>query len=141
MKPKGIFLFVDDDQDEHELLSIAVKKLGYSNEIVSCHNGKEALDFLRSTKKDLFIILCDLNMPLINGIELKQFIENDPDLKAKAIPFVFHSSTSSSAEIKFAYSLNIQGFFTKSMSIDGTIASLKKIVDFWTDCVHPKNLI
>ncbi|MCE3279137.1 MAG: hypothetical protein K0S44_1328 [Bacteroidetes bacterium] len=45
----------------------------------------------------------------MNGIELKQFIENDSELKGKAIPFIYHSSTSSSTEIKFAYSLNIQG--------------------------------
>jgi hypothetical protein len=36
MKPTGTFLFVDDDPDEHELLTIAVKKLGYSNKLVFC---------------------------------------------------------------------------------------------------------
>jgi CheY-like chemotaxis protein len=140
MKPKGIFLFVDDDRDEHELLQIAVNKLGYTNEIVSCYNGKEALDFLNSTDKDVFMILCDINMPLMNGIELKQFIENEYHLKARAIPFMFHSNTGNENEIKFAYSLNIQGYFAKAMTVEGTIESLRKIVDFWTDCIHPKNL-
>lgn len=140
MKPTGVFLFVDDDKDEHELLSIAVKQLGYTNHIVLCENGKEALEFMKSTNEDIFMILSDLNMPVMNGLEFKQNIESDPVLKAKAIPFMFHSNTGNYKEILKAYTLNIQGYFAKAMSIEGTIASLKKIVDFWTDCVHPKNL-
>jgi CheY-like chemotaxis protein len=141
MKPTGVFLFVDDDPDEHELLEIAVKRSGYTNHCVYCHNGREALDFLRNTNEEIFMILSDLNMPVMNGIELKTAIENDKILKSKAIPFIFHSNTGNEEEIKTAYTLNIQGYFAKAMLLEQTIKSLVKIVDFWTDCIHPKNLV
>ncbi|MDF2437333.1 MAG: histidine kinase [Bacteroidota bacterium] len=140
MKPTGVFLFVDDDPDEHELLQIAVKRSGYTNHCVFCSNGQEALDFLRTTNEEVFVVLSDLNMPVMDGLELKRAIENDNILKSKAIPFIFHSSTGNPEEIKTAYSLNIQGYFAKSMKLEGTIKSLNKIVDFWTDCIHPKDL-
>ncbi|MBA3665838.1 MAG: response regulator [Bacteroidetes bacterium] len=139
-KPHGVFLFIDDDKDEHDLLEIAMKKTGLTNPIVNCFNGQEALNYLTTTKDSVFIVLCDLNMPQMDGLELKRRIEMLPELKTKAIPFVFHSNTSSTAEIKTAYSLNIQGFIPKSVSIEGTVSSLQRIVAMWTDVIHPKDL-
>jgi len=141
MKPTGIFLLVDDDPDEHELFRIAMDQLGLSNKIVIKSNGKEALEYLKSTDAEIFAILCDMDMPLMGGLKFKESIENDPDLKVKAIPFIFHSNDSKAEDIIKAYTLNIQGYFAKSMTLEGTKASLEKIIAFWTDCIHPKNLV
>lgn len=140
MKPTGVFLFVDDDTAEQTLLKIAVETLEYTNKIVFCFNGLEALEYLKKTTEKTFLILSDLNMPRMNGIELKQEIENIPKLKLKAIPFIFHTSSCRLSEIKAAYSLNAQGYFQKAQSIDGTIYSLEKIISYWTNCIHPKDL-
>ncbi|MCW3105371.1 MAG: histidine kinase [Bacteroidetes bacterium] len=140
MKPSGIFLVVDDDPDEHELFTIAMAQLGLANKIVIRNNGKEALDYLKSTDTETFVILSDMDMPVMGGLEFKESIENDPELKGKAIPFIFHSNAGQREDIIKAYTLNIQGYFAKAMTLDGTIASLEKIIAFWTDCIHPKNL-
>lgn len=139
-KPSGVFVFIDDDKDEHYLLKIAMKTIGLPNQVVSCMDGSEAYNYLKETKDEIFIILSDLNMPKMDGLELKRLIDMTPELKLKAIPFIFHSSTSSNEEIKTAYSLNIQAFVTKASSIDGTIKSLQHIIALWSDCVHPKDL-
>jgi CheY-like chemotaxis protein len=79
-------------------------------------------------------------MPAIDGLQLKRLIEQTPELKECAIPFVFFSNSSSHAEIRAAYSLNIQGYFTKAATHEGTIDSLLRIIAFWANCVHPKDL-
>jgi CheY-like chemotaxis protein len=138
--PRGVFLFVDDDKDEHELFGIAMKQTGLTNKIVNCYNGQEALKYLENQKEDIFIIICDINMPKMDGLELKRSIELIPELKLKSVPFIFHSSTSTAAEVKTAYSLNIQGFLQKANDIEGTVSSIQRIVAMWTDVIHPKDL-
>ena len=56
-------------------------------------DGVEALSYLRETNDEIFIILCDLNMPKMDGLELKGMIELTAELKIKAIPFIFHTNT------------------------------------------------
>lgn len=139
-KPKGVFVFIDDDKEEHFLLKMAMKDIGLDNQIVSCMNGQEAYNYLKETKDEIFIILSDMNMPVMDGLELKRLVEITPELKIKAIPFIFHSNTSSTAEIKAAYATNIQAYIRKSPDLEGTIKSLQRIIAMWTDCVHPKDL-
>lgn len=139
-KPHGVFVFIDDDKNEHLLLRLAMKEIGLDNPVVSLMNGEEALSYLKKSGDETFIILSDMNMPVMDGLELKRMIEITPELKLKAIPFIFHSNTGSVAEIKAAYALNIQGYIKKAPDIDGTIKSLEKIISLWTDCIHPKDL-
>jgi CheY-like chemotaxis protein len=139
-KPTGVFVFVDDERDEHFLLKVAMKDLGLHNQVVSCYDGAEALAYLKETEDEIFLILTDLNMPKMDGLELKRMIELTPELKVKAIPFFFHSNSASPAEVRSAYTLNIQGYLRKTLDPDGTVNSLRRIIDLWTDCVHPKDL-
>lgn len=139
-KPKGVFVFIDDDKEEHFLLKMAMKDIGLDNQIVACMNGLEAYNYLKETKDEIFIILSDMNMPVMDGLELKRLVEITPELKIKAIPFIFHSNTSSNEEIKAAYASNIQAYIRKSPSLEGTVKSLKCIIAMWTDCIHPKDL-
>jgi CheY-like chemotaxis protein len=139
-KPSGAFIFIDDQKDEHSLLKLSMQELGLDNEIISFMNGEDAFNYLKKTKKEIFLILSDLNMPKVDGLELKRMIEMTPELKVKAILFFFHSSSAGPIEIRAAYALNIQAYILKSPSLEGTIQSLQKIVALWTDCVHPKDL-
>jgi CheY-like chemotaxis protein len=136
-KPKGVFVFIDDNPDEHVLIIHAMKSLSLDNQIVCCMNGKEALQYLKETQDLIFIIISDIHMPEMDGLELKRMIDDTPELKIKAIPFVFHSSTSNPTEIKTAYTLNIQGFMEKSHDSDGIKKTLFTIIRFWVECLHP----
>ncbi len=141
VKPQGIFVFVDDDKEEHELLAIAVESLGLQNPVKSFLNGEEAYQYLSTTNDRVFVVISDLNMPKMDGLAFKRLIDLTPALKLKSVPFIFHSNTGTLAEIRTAYSLNIQGFFKKADDLEGTKESIRKIVEFWTNCVHPEDLL
>jgi CheY-like chemotaxis protein len=137
--PTGLILFIDDDMDEHFLFKHSMKETNTANEIRTFRNGVEALDFLTSTEEEIFFIICDINMPKMDGLELKRRIESVLEIKAKSIPFIFHSNQTSPAEIRTAYTLGIQGFIKKG-DYEETIKLLNAIFYFWSNCIHPKDV-
>jgi CheY-like chemotaxis protein len=138
VKPKGKFIFVDDDKDEHPMFIRSLRQL-CDNEVISAFNGEEALQVIKENKDDIFLIICDINMPKINGLELKRVIEGTPELKIKAIPFIFHTTHATDLVIKEAYSLGIQGFIQKSNDLSKSVSNLDIIVKFWSTIVHPNS--
>jgi CheY-like chemotaxis protein len=140
IKPKGVLVFVDEDKYMHRLLKHCLKELKMDNQIVSCYNGEEALNYLKDTEDKIFMIFSEVTMPRIDGLELKRMIEMTPELKTKSIPFFYHTSVDLEAVIKVAYSLGIQGYFKKSPDSDKVMETLLRIFNFWTYCIHPKNL-
>lgn len=136
MKPKGKFIFIDDDIQEHVMFKSALKQY-CDNEVVSAYDGEEAFHLLKNNKDDIFIIICDINMPKINGLELKRMIEGTPELKIKAIPFVFHSTHDSGIVVKEAYALGIQGFIKKGEDLTQSVTNLDILIRFWSTIVHP----
>lgn len=140
MQPKGIFVFIDDDEDEHALFTYAMNKLGIDNRIEFFTDGKEAFKFLLDNELRIFMIFSDIHMPEMSGLDLKKNIDEVPILRAKSIPFVFHSSSSSPSDVKRAYGLNIQGFFQKTSDIDEAALMLKTAIDYWARCILPTDV-
>jgi CheY-like chemotaxis protein len=138
-KPSGKFIFIDDDLDEHDLFRMSAETLGVGDQVKSFTSAGDALEYLKETRDEIFVIISDLNMPMMDGLELKRFIDATPELKVKAIPFFFHSNSGTAAEIRAAYAQNIQGYLRKATDINETTESLKRIIALWTDCVHPKD--
>ncbi|MES2592984.1 MAG: response regulator [Bacteroidota bacterium] len=139
MNPKGKFIFIDDDVQEHVMFKKALKKY-CDNEVLSAYNGEEAFEIIKQNKHSVFIIICDINMPKVNGLELKRLIEGTPDLKMRAIPFIFHSTHDSGIVVKEAYSLGIQGFIKKSDDMSESVRCLDLIIEFWSSIVHPNTI-
>lgn len=139
MPKSGPIVLVDDDTDDQEILQEVLKSLGVPNNVIVCKNGQEAEAYLRTTSDKPFLILCDINMPIINGLELRATIEADPFLKGKSIPFIFLSTTGNPAAVRKAYDLTVQGFFQKRNSYDELRDSLKMILEYWRTCLHPNS--
>jgi DNA-binding NarL/FixJ family response regulator len=140
MNPQGKFVFIDDDKNEHVSFKSALAKY-CDNEVISAYNGEEAFNLIKENKDDIFIIICDINMPRINGLELKRMIEGTPELKLKAIPFIFHSTHDSGIVVKEAYALGIQGFIKKSADITESVSHLGIIIELWSSIVHPNVVV
>ncbi len=140
LKPKGVFVIVDENKYMHKIYLRCLKELKLDNQVVSCHNGQEAFSYLKDTKDKIFMILSEITMPKIDGHELKRMINMTPELHSKAIPFFYLSEVHLEAVIKAAYGMGIQGYFRKSADIEKLLKILTCIFDFWTLCVHPKNL-
>ncbi len=138
MSKKGNILIIEDDIDDKELLEELIIEIGVVNNIVWKLNGAEALSYLCTTTDPMFIIFSDINMPIMNGLELKRKIEADPVLRKKSIPFIFYSTTANLETVVEAYTdLTIQGFFKKGSDYNRTKAVVKTIIEYWKDCVHP----
>src|SRR5690606_8567890 len=97
---------------------------------------KKALEYLKTTSERPFIILCDVNMPIMNGLELKSQINMDDELKKKQIPFVFFSTSAMSSIVKDAFDMGVQGFFIKAQSLEEMENTLRVIFQYWEKCEH-----
>jgi CheY-like chemotaxis protein len=137
MAIKGPIVIVDDDDDDHYILKRVCEKLGITSPIIFFADGKQFLDYLKSTEDKPFIILCDVNMPVMNGLELKRRIDDDEVIRKKGIPFVFFSTSAMSSIVREAFQMSVQGFFIKAQSLDELEKTLSLIFEYWERCEHP----
>lgn len=137
MSKKGSILLVDDDKDDQQLVLDILESCGIKNKVICISNGQQALDHLLKMKEAPFLILCDVNMPLMGGIELRKRITDNEILRKKSIPFIFLTTTATPQAIKDAYEMSVQGFFEKSADIKGFKQLIKLIYDYWQHCKHP----
>lgn len=135
----GPIITIEDDEDDQFLIRRAVQELAIPNELRFFSNGVEALHYLEVTAEKPFIILCDMNMPLMSGLELRERIEANDYLKNKAIPFIFLTTDASPDLVSKAYQATIQGFFRKATKYEALKEQLRSITDYWNNCLHPNS--
>ena len=137
MNKNGPIIVIEDDKEDQEILVEIFDKLGYKNEIIYFIDGNEALKFLDNTDVQPFLILSDINMPKINGFELRNKIFTNQQLQTKCIPYLFFTTSASKKAVIDAYAMSVQGFFIKPGTIKGLESTLKKIVEYWQECIAP----
>ena len=137
MNKNGPIIVIEDDVDDQEILVEIFEKLGYVNKIVYFSDGHKALEFLNKTDVQPFLILSDINMPKINGFELRNKIFTNEQLQTKCIPYLFFTTGAHKKAVIDAYALSVQGFFVKPSSMAGLEHTIKKIVEYWQECIAP----
>jgi CheY-like chemotaxis protein len=135
MKNKRPLIIVEDDVDDQELLMHVLKELRLTLEVKVFDNGLDALEYLKNGNVQPFLILSDVNMPMMDGITLKREIEKSLVLKKLCIPFVF-ISTSPAVHVKQLGDLNVQGYFEKGNSMEQLNDTLKTILKYWNLTRH-----
>ena len=136
---KGPIIVVDDDKDDQEIYAMAIKAIGISNEIMFFDGAKAALSYLLVTEDQPFIILSDINMVGMTGLEFKRRMQEDPYLCTKGIPFVFISTDASRVSVRHAHALSVQGYFAKPNNIEGIQSMLRTLFEYWALCKHINN--
>lgn len=132
-------LLVEDDEVDIMNVKRAFKKNNISNPLMIAHNGIEALEVLRSTETDApkpKIVLLDLNMPKMGGIEFLKEIRQDPELSSLSV-FVMTTSNEDGDKID-AFNLNVAGYILKPLSMDRFIAAVSTLKSYWTLCEYPE---
>jgi CheY-like chemotaxis protein len=137
MSSKNPIIIVDDDLDDQFLLRKICENLSVSQELLFFDDGREVLKYLRTTPDKPFVIISDINMPVMTGFELRREINKDESLREKSIPFIFFSTAASPSQIREAYNLTVQGFFLKETSISKIESTMKMILEYWGKCKHP----
>lgn len=127
----GPILIIEDDIDDQRFIEEIYKTLNYSNELVFLDNGEIAIDYLMKMTKIPFLIISDLNMPKINGIELRARVKQNDAINIKCVPYLIFSTTVAKNFIDDAYIMGIQGYFKKPVDPDDLLATLKTIIDYW----------
>ncbi len=135
----GPIILVEDDADDQEFISDALVMSGVKNEVLFFDNGVKALDFLIVTEQQPFLIISDVNLPILNGLQLKAEIESNEYLRKKSIPFIFLSTSADKKAVTEAFDLSVQGFFVKENSYEGIQRQLKQIVEYWKNSKHPNS--
>jgi len=131
-------LLVEDNPDDAELAMRSLKKHHLANNLVHLKDGEEALDFLFATGKfdgirDNYnlpsIILLDIQMPKINGIEVLQKIKSDE--RTKKIPVVILTSSNQHPDIHACYELGANSYIVKPLNFDRFIEAIRNLGFYW----------
>lgn len=137
MPKNGPIIVIEDDADDQELMNEIFTDLNIPNLIRFFNSCMNALDYLITTVEKPFLIISDINLPAMTGMELCQKIKANESLKVKSIPFVFLTTTSDQKVIREAYDMFVQGFFVKPGSIHELKDMIRMIVDYWKICKNP----
>lgn len=130
-------LLVEDDEVDVMNVKRAFRKNNISNPLMVAHNGKEALQILRDKSKPIpRIILLDLNMPRMGGIEFLKELRADEELRNLTV-FVMTTSNEDSDKID-AYNLNVAGYLLKPLSMDRFVSAMATLNNYWTLCEFPE---
>ncbi len=122
-------MIVDDDQDEIELLRRALKKAGRVKNIATAREGETALELLRTRKVAPSLILLDLKMPGMGGIETVRQLRADACLKD--IPVVIVTNSSLESDKQAAYDAGADAFLHKAFNMDQFGKDIKLLLDRW----------
>ena len=137
MNKAGPIIIIEDDMDDQEVLVDIFKELNYNNKLIFFGDSLKALEYLTETEVEPFLVLSDINMPKLNGMELREKVINNEDLRLKSIPYLFFSTSAEQKHVIDAYSRSIQGFFVKPTSYDKLKKVMTKIVEYWQECESP----
>lgn len=137
MPKKGPIILIEDDKDDQELIAEIISQSDHTNLLRIFPDGQEALDYLQANTDRHFLIICDINLPVINGLELKQRINGNERLRSKSIPFVFLSTTEDRSLVKEAFDMSVQGFFKKPSSYQELKVILEMVLNYWKHCEYP----
>jgi CheY-like chemotaxis protein len=137
MNKTGPIIIIEDDMDDQDILAEIFKELSYVNKLIFFKDSLQALKYLTETEIEPFLVLSDINMPKLNGMELREKIHNNEDLRLKSIPYLFFSTSAEQQHVIDAYSRSIQGFFIKPSNYEKLKGIIVKIVEYWKECESP----
>ena len=137
MNKNGPIIVIEDDLEDQEILVEIFQKLGYENKVIYFVVGNVARVDLNQSEVQPFLILSDINMPRMNGFELRNKVFTNKQLQLKCIPYLFFTSGANRASVIDAYAMSVQGFFLKPSSMTGLENSIKKIIEYWKECIAP----
>lgn len=130
IKKKKVIL-VEDNLADVELVKISVQDLDTTVDLVHAGDGQELLKYLETAQlNDIAVILLDLNMPRVSGIDVLRHMYADPILKK--IPVVMFTTSNSKNDIMKCYELGAKAFVCKPLDIFEFNNAIRSIVEFWT---------
>jgi len=138
MKNNKTILLVEDDKIDAMTVKRAMSDLKITNPLSHVNDGLEALDYLKNSSNEIpCIILLDLNMPRMNGIELLKVIKAHSDYKK--IPVVVLTTSNAEKDKVESFILSVAGYMIKPVDYKQFVDVIKDINLYWTISELPDN--
>jgi CheY-like chemotaxis protein len=137
MQPLKPILLVEDDSVDAMTVKRAMRDLQVGHSVIHSINGEEAMKYLINpdTEKP-FVILLDLNMPKMNGIEFLKVMKTHPDLKT--IPVIVLTTSKEKRDVLESFELGAAGYMVKPVDYSKFVEILGKIMIYWSSSEMPK---
>lgn len=139
-------LIVEDTPEDLELALRALRKANLSNRIQVARDGAEAIEFIfaegvhsgRNVENRPKVILLDLKLPKIDGMEVLRRLKSDP--RTKAIPVVVLTSSKEQKDVVESYQLGVNSYIVKPVNFEGFVAAVQDLGMYWLLLNQPPRL-
>jgi len=142
MNELGRILIVEDDPKDVELTLTALEEYNLANEVVITRDGEEALDYLycrgnfkMRTSENPAVLLLDLKLPKVDGLEVLQQIKSDE--KLRMIPVVVLTSSREERDMVASYKLGVNAYVVKPVDFHEFVNAIKELGIFWAVINEP----
>ena len=137
----GTILLVEDNPDDVELTMRALKQTGFTNLVVTLRDGAQAIDYLmrrgdyaRRQDDQPALILLDLKLPRVDGLEVLGQIKSDPALKI--LPVIMFTSSRQERDVNQAYVLGVNSYVCKPTGLVDFTSVVRALGDYWFGIVE-----
>jgi two-component system, response regulator len=130
-------LLVEDNPNDAEMAMRALKKNNIANNVAHVADGAEALDFIfargaysgRKIENSPKVILLDLKLPKVDGLEVLKIVKSDP--RTKIIPVIVLTSSNEESDIIESYQLGVNSYIVKPVDFDKFVEAIKGLGLYW----------
>lgn len=139
MRRNGEIIVIEDDEDDRMFLKDIFESLSYTNKIVFIEDPTTAVSYLSDPLVNPFLIISDINMPKMDGYELRSQILADKHVNRKCIPYIFLSTSKTPENVSKAYDFHVQGYFKKEDNFTTYKTMIQSVVEYWKTSLTPGN--
>lgn len=124
-------LLIEDDTIEVMKFNRVLKPLALKHKIIEANNGEDALSILQTKENIPDIIVLDLNMPKLNGIEFLRILKNDDVLRY--IPSIVLTTSGNHKDVLECYRIGIAGYILKPLKYDDYVERITNLLNYWSN--------
>lgn len=123
-------LLIEDDSIEIMKFNRVINSFEKTHTILVARNGEEAINLLKTKTQVINLIVLDLNMPKINGIDFLKFIKKDN--KFRFIPAIILTTSNNSKDILECYEIGIAGYILKPLKYEDYVVCIENLMNYWS---------
>ena len=136
MQSRGVeILLVEDNANDAELTLRALKQRNLANQVHVCRDGAEAMEFFSGASPVPKVVLLDLKLPKVDGLEVLRRLKGDA--RTKAIPIVVLTSSREEPDIERAYELGANSYIVKPVDFEAFARAVSDVGLYWLLLNHP----
>ena len=140
MNINGEIIIIDDDEDDRLFLEDIFESLQVLNKVVFFNDSTTVIEYLLQSEVKPFLVLSDINMPKLDGYELRRKVLKDEVLNKKCVPYIFLSTAQNPENIRKAFQLSVHGYFKKEENFVEYKNVIENIIAYWKKSYTPISL-